>query len=232
MRYGESLEILYEDNHLIAVNKPPGALSQGDKTGDDPLGEEVKQYLKIKYHKPGEVFLGVVHRLDRPVSGVIIFAKTSKSLARMNKIFQEKASQKTYWAIVKQRPPAKEGILIHYLKKNEKTNTSRAYIQEIPGSKKAELSYHILCQMDHYIGLEILPATGRHHQIRAQLSSIGCPIKGDLKYGFPRSNEGGFIHLHARKLSFTHPVSNKAITIIADPPTDPLWDRMRQKDES
>ncbi len=226
------LEILYEDNHLIAVNKPAGTLSQGDKTGDDPLGEEVKKYIKIKYNKPGEVFLGVIHRLDRPVSGVILFARTSKALSRMNALFQEKKFQKTYWAITKNRPHDAERTLIHYLIKNEKNNTSKAYNKEIKGSKRAELSYKIVAQLDNYIGIAVKPATGRHHQIRVQLASIGCPIKGDLKYGFDRSNSDGSIHLHAREARFTHPVSKEELVITAPPPKDVIWQALLQKIES
>lgn len=226
------LEILYEDNHLIAVNKPAGTLSQGDKTGDDPLGEEVKKYIKIKYNKPGEVFLGVIHRLDRPVSGVILFARTSKALSRMNELFQEKKFQKTYWAITKNRPHDAERTLIHYLIKNEKNNTSKAYNKEIKGSKRAELSYKIVAQLDNYIGIAVKPATGRHHQIRVQLASIGCPIKGDLKYGFDRSNSDGSIHLHAREARFTHPVSKEELVITAPPPKDAIWQALLQKLES
>lgn len=226
------LEILYEDNHLIAVNKPAGTLSQGDKTGDDPLGEEVKKYIKIKYNKPGEVFLGVIHRLDRPVSGVILFARTSKALSRMNELFQEKKFQKTYWAITKNRPHDAERTLIHYLIKNEKNNTSKAYNKEIKGSKRAELSYKIVAQLDNYIGIAVKPATGRHHQIRVQLASIGCPIKGDLKYGFDRSNSDGSIHLHAREARFTHPVSKEELVITAPPPKDAIWQALLQKIES
>ncbi len=226
------LEILYEDNHLIAVNKRAGTLSQGDKTGDDPLGEEVKKYIKIKYNKPGEVFLGVIHRLDRPVSGVILFARTSKALSRMNELFQEKKFQKTYWAITKNRPHDAERTLIHYLIKNEKNNTSKAYNKEIKGSKRAELSYKIVAQLDNYIGIAVKPATGRHHQIRVQLASIGCPIKGDLKYGFDRSNSDGSIHLHAREARFTHPVSKEELVITAPPPKDAIWQALLQKIES
>jgi 23S rRNA pseudouridine1911/1915/1917 synthase len=226
------IEILYEDNHLIAVNKPAGTLSQGDKTGDDPLGEEVKKYIKIKYNKPGEVFLGVIHRLDRPVSGVILFARTSKALSRMNELFQEKKFQKTYWAITKNRPHDAERTLIHYLIKNEKNNTSKAYNKEIKGSKRAELSYKIVAQLDNYIGIAVKPATGRHHQIRVQLASIGCPIKGDLKYGFDRSNSDGSIHLHAREARFTHPVSKEELVITAPPPKDAIWQALLQKIES
>ena len=218
-----ALEILYEDNHIIAVNKQPSDIVQGDKTGDKPLSEHVKTYLKKKDNKPGDAFIGVTHRIDRPVSGVLIFAKTSKALARLNKMFQEKTIQKTYWAVVKNEPPALQGKLIHFLEKNQKQNKSYARKQETNGAKKSELNYQIIAQSDRYFLLEIDPRTGRHHQIRAQLSAIGCPIKGDLKYGFDRSNKDASIHLHARKINFIHPVSKEEITIVAPTPKDALW---------
>ena len=217
------MEILFEDNHLIAVNKKPSEIVQGDKTGDEPLSEKVKKYLKEKYQKSGEVFLGVIHRIDRPVSGVVIFAKTSKALARMNEMFRTKEVKKTYWAVVKNKPNPESGHLIHYMKKNEQKNISRAYEKEIPGSLKAELDYKLLCSSENYYLLEINPHTGRHHQIRAQLSAIGCPIKGDIKYGFKRTNENASIHLHARKAKFIHPVKQEPITIVANPPDEVLW---------
>jgi len=225
------VDVLFEDNHIIAINKKPSQIVQGDKTGDKPLSDFVKDYIKEKYNKPGDVFLGVPHRLDRPVSGVVLFARTSKALVRLNEMLREKTIKKTYWAVVKNLPaaqagkPAKESAtLVHYLKKNEEKNISRAYEKEVPGSLRAELDYKILCSSDKYHLLEINLKTGRHHQIRAQLAAIGCPIKGDLKYGFPRSNENASIHLHSRKTEFIHPVSKAEIVIIAPPPKDVLWD--------
>ncbi|WMI67539.1 RluA family pseudouridine synthase [Mangrovimonas sp. YM274] len=220
----ENLQVLYEDNHIIVVNKRAGDLVQGDKTGDSPLSDIVKAYLKDKYNKPGNVYLGVVHRLDRPTTGIVLFAKTSKALPRLNKLFSEKSASKTYWALVKNQPPKMEDTLIHWLKKNPKNNKSSAFHKETNGSKRAVLHYSLLKQLNNYFLLEIELETGRHHQIRSQLSSIGCPIKGDLKYGFDRSNPDGSIHLHARKLEFTHPVSKEAISISAPLPNDPLWD--------
>lgn len=218
-----NLQVLYEDNHLIVINKRAGDLVQGDKTGDAPLSEIVKAYLKEKHQKPGNVYLGVVHRLDRPTSGVVLFAKTSKALPRLNKLFVEKKAKKTYWAIIKNDPPKTEDRLIHFMKRNPKQNKSYAHIKEVPDSKKAILSYKTLQRLDRYTVLEITLETGRHHQIRSQLSAIGCPIKGDLKYGFPRSNPDGSIHLHARKLQLIHPVKKEAMTFIAPPPSDSLW---------
>ncbi|MCL8005874.1 RluA family pseudouridine synthase [Gelidibacter japonicus] len=219
----DNLQVLYEDNHLIIVNKRAGDIVQGDKTGDKPLSEVVKSYIKDKYEKPGNVYLGVAHRLDRPTTGVVVFAKTSKALPRLNKIFAEKDAKKTYWALVKQLPPKTEDTLIHWLRKNPKNNKSTAYNKEIAEGKKAILHYKILKELDRYYLLEIELETGRHHQIRSQLSSIGCPIKGDLKYGFDRSNPDASISLHARGLSFIHPVSNKKIDVEAPLPKDPLW---------
>lgn len=220
----KNLQVLHEDNHMIIVNKRSGDIVQGDKTGDVPLSEVVKEYLKIKYNKPGNVYLGVVHRLDRPTSGIVVFAKTSKALPRLNKMFKEKDAKKTYWAIVKNAPPQQEDSLIHYMKRNPKQNKSYAHIKEVPDSKKAILDYRILKRLNNYYLLEIDLHTGRHHQIRSQLSAIGCPIKGDLKYGFDRSNKDASIHLHSRKLSFLHPVKKEKLEIIAAPPEDPLWD--------
>lgn len=217
------MTVLYEDNHLIIVNKAPGEIVQGDKTGDPPLSDFVKKYIKEKYNKPGEVFLGTIHRIDRPVSGIVLFARTSKALERMNKMFQEKSIQKTYWAVVKEHPPKESDTLIHYLLKNEATNKSKAYLAEHGKALKSELSYRVLANSDKYQLLEINPVTGRHHQIRAQLSVIGCPIKGDLKYGFGRSNPDGSIHLHARAIKFQHPVSNNPMFIQAPPPDEILW---------
>jgi 23S rRNA pseudouridine1911/1915/1917 synthase len=218
-----NLQILHEDNHLIVVNKRVGDIVQGDKTGDKPLSDVVKEYIKDKYNKPGEVFLGVVHRLDRPTTGIVVFARTSKALTRMNELFSNRETQKTYWAVVKNKPPKNEEILVHFIKRNEKNNTSKAHIKEVPDSKMASLEYKIIKELDNYFGLEIQLHTGRHHQIRAQLSAIGSPIKGDLKYGFDRSNPDGGIHLHARKLVFTHPVTKENITIIAPTPDEVIW---------
>lgn len=219
-----NLQVIYEDNHLIIINKRAGDIVQGDKTGDTPLSDVVKAYIKEKDNKPGNVYLGVVHRLDRPTTGVIVFAKTSKALPRLNKLFSEKTAVKTYWAIVKNTPPKTEDTLIHWLKKNPKTNKSTAYLKEVPGSKKAILHYKLLKKLDNYYLLEIALETGRHHQIRSQLASIGCIIKGDLKYGADRSNPDGSIHLHARQLTFSHPVSNIHLDIIAPPPShDAIW---------
>lgn len=219
----DNLQILYEDNHLIVINKRVGDIAQGDTSGDKPLPEIVKEYLKEKYNKPGEVYLGVVHRLDRPTSGIVVFAKTSKALIRMNELFSSRETQKTYWAVVKNKPPKEEGTLVHFIKRNQKNNTSKAHLKEVPESKKASLSYKVINELDHYIVLEIELHTGRHHQIRAQLQTIGCPIKGDLKYGFDRSNPDGGIHLHARKLCFIHPVSKENIELIAPTPNDVIW---------
>ena len=218
-----NLQILHEDNHLIIINKRVGDLVQGDKTGDKPLSEIVKEYIKEKYNKPGEVFLGVVHRLDRPTSGIVVFARTSKALTRMNELFSNRETQKTYWAVVKNKPLKAEDTLVHFIKRNEKNNTSKAHLKEVPDSKSAVLDYTIIKNLDNYFALEINLHTGRHHQIRAQLSAIGCPIKGDLKYGFDRSNSDGGIHLHARKLVFNHPVSKENLTILAATPDDLIW---------
>ncbi|WP_297764311.1 RluA family pseudouridine synthase [uncultured Muriicola sp.] len=220
----QNLQVLYEDNHLIVINKRVGDIVQGDKTGDTPLSEHVKEFIKKKYDKPGLVFLGVTHRLDRPTSGIVVFAKTSKALSRMNKMFAEKATEKIYWAIVKNPPKKKNDTLIHWLKRNPKQNKSYAYPKEIPNSKRAELDYTILKKLDNYVLLQILLKTGRHHQIRAQLATLGSPIKGDLKYGFDRSNPDGGIHLHARMLSFEHPVKKEMISFTAPPPADALWE--------
>jgi 23S rRNA pseudouridine1911/1915/1917 synthase len=218
-----NLQVIHEDNHLIVVNKRVGDIVQGDKTGDKPLSEVVKEYIKDKYNKPGEVFLGVVHRLDRPTTGIVVFARTSKALSRMNELFSNRETQKTYWAVVKNKPIKSQDKLVHYIKRNEKNNTSKAHLNEVPDSKLASLEYKIIKELTNYTALEIQLHTGRHHQIRAQLAAIGSPIKGDLKYGFDRSNPDGGIHLHARKLFFTHPVSKEAITIIAPTPDDVIW---------
>lgn len=217
------LEVLYEDNHIIVVNKKAGDLVQGDKTGDKPLGEFVKSYLREKYNKPGNIFCGVIHRLDRPVSGAVIFAKTSKALTRMNKLFREKTIKKTYWAIVEKPPLKKEDRLEHYLIKNQQKNKSRAYIMPYEGALKSVLDYAVLKTLDRYTLLKVKPISGRHHQIRVQLSTIGCCIKGDLKYGAKRSNKDASISLHAREISFIHPVKNEAITVTAPTPKDALW---------
>ena len=218
------MKVLYEDNHIIVVNKQSGEIVQGDKTGDTPLSDIVKAYLKEKYNKPGNVFLGVVHRLDRPVSGVVLFAKTSKALPRLNKLFAEhKKVKKTYWAIVANKPPQESGTLTHWLTRNEKTNTAKAYEREIPNSKKAVLDYRLVAASERYFLLEVQLHTGRHHQIRCQLAKMGCPIKGDLKYGAPRSNPDGSICLHARYLELEHPVSHENISITAPVPQDALW---------
>lgn len=219
----DNLQVLFEDNHLIVVNKRPGDIVQGDKTGDAPLSEVVKEYIAEKYNKPGAVFLGVVHRLDRPTSGIVVFARTSKALTRLNKMFSERETEKIYWAVVKNAPPKTEDTLIHFLKRNPKQNKSYSHIKEVPDSKKAILHYKILKKLDTYYLLEIALETGRHHQIRSQLSAIGCPIKGDLKYGFDRSNADGSIHLHAKKLTLLHPVQKEEIHIEAPAPDDAVW---------
>jgi len=220
------MEVIYEDNHLIAVNKNCHEIVQGDKTGDTPLSETLKGYLKEKYAKPGNVFVGVTHRLDRPVTGVILFAKTSKALSRMNDMFRNGEVKKNYWAIVKNSPLAPEGTLTHWLVRNEKQNKSMAYDQEKPNAKKAILNYRLITHSDKYYLLEIDLKTGRHHQIRCQLAKIGCPIKGDLKYGAERSNPDGGISLHARSMAFIHPVSKEMIQITADVPKDNLWEAL------
>lgn len=226
------MTILYEDNHIIAINKTTSEIVQGDKTGDEPLSERVKHYLKEKYNKPGEVFLGVTHRLDRPVSGVVLFAKTSKALTRLNEMFKTKDVEKTYWAIVASKPKELEGRLEHYLVRNEKQNKSFAYPKERPNSKKATLTYKLIGSSERYHLLEVKLETGRHHQIRCQLATIGCPIKGDLKYGSPRSNPNGGISLHARQIKFIHPVSKQEIEIIAPvPEEEKLWNFLTENNE-
>lgn len=217
------LEVLYEDNHLIVINKRASEIVQGDKTGDEPLVEKVREYIRKKYEKPGNVFCGLVHRLDRPTSGVLVFARTSKSLERMNKLFAEQHPDKTYWAVVEKAPKQPTGALRHHLTRNEKQNKSYASDVAKTGSKEARLSYKQLLQSDRYTLLEIALETGRHHQIRAQLATIGCVIKGDLKYGAKRSNPDGSIHLHARSLRFKHPTREEEITIVAPVPSEPLW---------
>lgn len=219
-----NLQVLYEDNHYIIVNKRIGDIVQGDKTGDQPLSEVVKEHLKEKYKKPGNVFLGVTHRLDRPTSGIVVFAKTSKGLERFNKILKNREVIKTYWAIVKNKPKKNNDTLIGYLKKNSKNNKSTSYKDEVNGSKKAILHYKAIKQLTHYFLIEVHLETGRHHQIRCQLSAIGSPIKGDLKYGFSRSNKNAGIHLHAQKIEFIHPIKKEKISITAPTPKDPVWD--------
>ena len=217
------MTVIYEDNHIIVVNKTSSEIVQGDKTGDTPLSEIVKQYLKEKYNKPGNVFIGVVHRLDRPVSGIVLFAKTSKALPRLNEMFKNSEVKKTYWAIVKNCPKEPEGELVHYLLRNEKQNKSYAYDKEVKDSKKAILDYKLIGHSQNYYLLEVNLKTGRHHQIRCQLAKIGCPIKGDLKYGSPRSNPDGSICLHSRRVSFFHPVSKELIELEAPVPEGNLW---------
>ena len=217
------MTVIYEDNHIIVVNKAASEIVQGDKTGDTPLSETVKQYLKEKYAKPGNVFIGVTHLLDRPVSGLVIFAKTSKALPRLNEMFKNSEVKKTYWAIVKDAPKEAEGELVHYLVRNEKQNKSYAYEKEVSNSKKAILHYRLIGRSQNYFLLEVDLKTGRHHQIRCQLAKMGCPIKGDLKYGSPRSNPDGSICLHARHVQFIHPVSKELIELDAPVPAGSLW---------
>ena len=217
------MTVVYEDNHIIIVSKESGEIVQGDKTGDTPLSETVKQYIKEAYAKPGNVFLGVVHRLDRPVSGLVLFARTSKALPRLNKMFAEGDIHKTYWAIVANTPPQPEGTLVHWLVRNEKQNKSYAYDHEVPNSKRAELDYKVIGKSDRYCLVEVVLKTGRHHQIRCQLAKMGCPIKGDLKYGAKRSNADGSICLHSRRMEFVHPISKKEIVVEAPVPNDNLW---------
>ena len=222
------MTIVYEDNHIIVVNKTASEIVQGDKTGDEPLSERLKSYLKVKYNKPGNGFIGVTHRLDRPVSGLVVFAKTSKALSRLNAMFQTKEVKKTYWAIVTAAPPQEEGELMHYLVRNEKQNKSYAYDRERPESKRAILHYRLLAHSERYWLLEVDLQTGRHHQIRCQLAKMGCPIKGDLKYGAPRSNPDASICLHARQIRFIHPVSKEMINLTAPLPDGNLWAAFKQ----
>lgn len=217
-------QIVYEDNHIIIINKLPSEIVQGDKTGDLPLSEKIKNYIKERDNKPGNVFCGVIHRLDRPVSGLVIFAKTSKALSRFNELFREKSIEKTYLAVVKNKPPKEKDLLTHYMTKNEKTNTSKAHSKEVKGGLKAQLEYELISSSDNYHLLRIKLLTGRHHQIRCQLSAIGTPIKGDLKYGFNRTNEGGFIHLHSHELNFVHPIKQETIRVKCFPISkDAVW---------
>ena len=222
------MEIIYEDNHLIAVNKNCHEIVQGDKTGDEPLSEMLKAYLKEKHAKQGNVFIGVAHRLDRPVTGIVVFAKTSKALTRLNDLFRIGNIKKTYWAVVKNCPPEQEQTLTHWLVRHEKLNKSYAYDKEKPNAKKAVMHYRLIARSDNYFLLEINLETGRHHQIRCQLARIGCPVKGDLKYGAAYTNPDGGISLHARSVDFIHPVSNEPINIVADPPDDSLWKAFRE----
>jgi 23S rRNA pseudouridine1911/1915/1917 synthase len=223
------LEILYEDNHLIIINKPAGALVQSDQTGDAPVSDEVKKYIKQSMNKPGDVFLGVVHRLDRPVSGVLIFARTSKALERMNEQFRNKAVQKTYWAVVAKQPPSEKGRLVQYTIKDAEKLKAKIFNKEVAHSKECILDYELLSASDRYFLLEIKPHTGRYHQIRAQLSSIGCPIKGDIKYGYPRTNDNGSIHLHAHAVDFIHPVTKLPMHVEAPTPeNDIVWEVLSQ----
>ena len=233
MQIAESFisRILYEDNHIIVINKLPSEIVQGDKTGDMPLSDLVKAYIAQKYGKPGNVFLGVVHRIDRPVSGAVIFARTSKALIRLNAMLQKRELDKRYWAVVKNAPPQKEGTLVSHLLKNEKQNKSYPVKEESPNSKRAELKYTLLAESRDYNLLEVELITGRHHQVRAQLADMGCPIKGDLKYGFDRSNPDASIHLHARFLRFNHPVKQDHISITAPVPDDKLWKFFEQETE-
>lgn len=222
------MNVVYEDNHIIIVNKASGEIVQGDKTGDIPLSETVKQYIKEKYQKPGNVFLGVVHRLDRPVSGLVVFAKTSKALSRLNDMFRTGDVHKTYWAIVKRGDIAPEATLTDWLTRNERQNKSYAHPREVPGLKKAVLSYKVRSVSDNYMLLEVHLMTGRHHQIRCQLANMGCPIKGDLKYGSPRSNPDGSISLMSRRVEFVHPVSKETIVAEAPVPNDRLWQALAE----
>ncbi len=224
----KNLQVIYEDNHLLAVNKPSGMLVQGDETNDKPLVDFAKDYIKARYGKPGDVFLGVVHRIDRPVSGAVIFARTSKALERMNKIFADREVDKTYWALVKDRPDPLSATLVHYLDKDREKNITKALdapSRRHPDAKRSELTYDLISSIGNYHLLEVHPKTGRSHQIRAQLSRIGLPIKGDLKYGFPTPNKDGSIHLHCRSMKFIHPVTKETIEIMADPPEGQIWEQ-------
>lgn len=224
----EDLNVLFEDNHLIIINKPSGILVQPDKKGDISLEDLTKEYVKVKYNKPGEAFIGVCHRIDRPVSGIVVLARTSKALARVNEMFQKKEIKKTYWAVVQNPPPNKEGKLINWLKKDERQNISKAYNSEVKGALRCELDYKWIASSDKYYLLEVNPHTGRHHQIRVQLSAMGCPIKGDVKYGARRGNRDGSIHLHARKIEFMHPVKKELLSITAPVPNEVVWQAMEQ----
>lgn len=218
-------DILFEDNHLIAVNKRAGDIVQVDDTGDEPLDEKVKRYIAAKYNKPNGAFLGVVHRIDRPVSGIVLFAKTSKALERINLMFKNREMKKTYWAVVRKKPAQKEGNLVHWLIKNPQKNVTKAYDKEVPGSQRAELNYKVIAELNDYFLIEVDPITGRPHQIRVQLSALGCPIVGDNKYGYPRGSLKKSICLHARRLSFIHPVKKEPVNIFAQLPKDGFWER-------
>jgi len=228
----KDLPIIYEDNHLLVVNKPPGMLVQGDHTGDSSLVDHAKNYIKEKYHKPGNVYIGLPHRIDRPTSGIVVLAKTSKALSRLNKQFSSRETEKTYWAIVKKPIPSDTAELIHYLKKNQKKNKSFAYDNATKEAKKAILHYKKITELKNYVGLEVDLETGRHHQIRCQLATIGNSIKGDLKYGFPRSNPDGSIHLHARNMTLLHPVKKEKMSFQAGMPDDVLWKEMEKQVDS
>lgn len=224
--------VQYEDNHLLIVNKDSGLLVQGDRTGDITLIDQAKAYVKEKYNKPGEVFMGLVHRLDRPVSGIVVLARTSKALERMTELFRKRQIQKIYWAVVKRRPPEKQGKLVHYLVKDERTNTVTAYDEPVPDSQKAELTYKVLGRLNEYYLLEVSPITGRPHQIRVQLASMGCPIRGDVKYGYDRPNPDGSINLHARRLYFIHPVKKEPVVIVAGLPNIQFWEEFLVLDDT
>ncbi len=224
-------QVIYEDNHLLIVNKDPGILVQGDRTGDVTLLDVLKEYVKDKYNKPGEVFLGLVHRLDRPVSGLVVFARTSKALERMNEIFRKRLVQKTYWAVVRRKPPENAGKLVHWLVKNEQKNVVTAHEYEVPGSQRAELTYRVLGKINEHYLLEVNPLTGRPHQIRVQLASMGCPIRGDVKYGYDRAVPDKKIYLHARRLYFVHPVKKEPLLCRAALPPDPFWEEFLALDD-
>ncbi len=219
----ELFQVMYEDNHLLIVNKASGVLTQGDETGDEPLSDLVKDYLRMKYNKPGNIFCGVPHRLDRPVSGIVILAKTSKALERLSKMFHDREVKKTYWALVKERPPQEEETLIHWLEKDKERNVTAAFSKPKGTAKQSELTYRILAKVNKYYLLEVMPSTGRPHQIRTQLAKIGCPIKGDIKYGYPEKNKDGSINLHSRKVEFIHPVKKELMHFSARVPNDQVW---------
>jgi len=227
----QPFQVIYEDNHLLIVNKAPGILVQGDRTGDVTLLEVLKEYVKEKYNKPGEVFLGLVHRLDRPVSGLVVFARTSKALERMNEIFRKRLVQKTYWAVVRRKPPENAGKLVHWLVKNEQKNVVTAHEDEVPGSQRAELTYRVLGKINEHYLLEVSPLTGRPHQIRVQLASMGCPIRGDVKYGYDRAVPDKKIYLHARRLYFVHPIKKEPLLCRAALPPDPFWEEFLALDD-
>lgn len=223
------VQVLFEDNHLIAVNKPAGWLVQGDETGDKPLSEYVKEYIKIRYEKPGNVYLGVIHRLDRPVSGVVVFARTSKALSRMNQLFKERKIEKTYWAITDQRPDPLSGQLVHYIDKDRSRNVAHAHLkQRSKDAKRSVLDYELIAEIGNNFLLKVTPHTGRPHQIRVQLAQIGCTVKGDVKYGYGKPNPDGWIYLHCRRLAFEHPVKKEQVRITADPPYEQTWDLFRE----